>query len=214
MLSNFAALKFDSVTTSRGGRVGRSMRACAAMLRRALPQACVLCAASSGDALLCRPCADAMPRVAAACPRCALSSSSGAVCGACVAGPPPYASTVAAWRYAFPADRLLHAFKYGAHLALADPLALALVDAVGASVALLPDGIVAVPLSAARQRQRGFNHAQQIARRIASRLAIPMVAGLRRTRDSPPQATLARDARTRNVHRAFGCTTRLDGLAV
>jgi predicted amidophosphoribosyltransferase len=71
-----------------------------------------------------------------------------------------------------------------------------------------------VPLSGARQRQRGFNHAQQIARLVASRLAIPVLAALRRTRDSPPQATLARGARTRNVRGAFCCTARLDGLAV
>jgi ComF family protein len=131
-----------------------------------------------------------------------------------VTAPPPYASTIAAWHYAFPADRLLHAFKYGAQLALADPLAMTLADAVGDRGAALPDWIVAVPLTAARQRQRGFNHAQQIARRVASRLAIPLFDGLRRTRDSPPQATLARDARTRNLRGAFGCTMRLEGLAV
>ena len=213
MLSNFAALKFDSGTARWRGGIRRSVGACAAMLRRALPQACVLCAASSGDALLCPACANAMPRVGAACDRCALPSSSGATCGSCLAAPPPYLSTVAAWRYAFPADRLLHAFKYGAQLALADPLAVALVDEVGARGAPLPDWIVAVPLSGARQRQRGFNHAQQIARNVAARLAIPVLAGLRRTRDSPPQATLARSARTRNVRGAF-CTARLDGLAV
>lgn len=214
MLSNFAALKFDSGTTRRRGGIRRSADACAAMLRRALPQACVLCEASCGDALLCPECADAMPRVGAACARCALPSSGGATCGSCLAAPPPYASAVAAWRYAFPVDRLLHAFKYGAQLALAEPLAAALVDAIGARGAPLPDRIIAVPLSGARQRQRGFNHAQQIAQRVASRLAIPVLAGLRRTRDSPPQATLARGARTRNVRGAFCCTARLDGLAI
>lgn len=214
MLSNFAAPKFDSGTTRRQGGVRQAIDACAAILRRALPQACVLCAASCGDALLCLACADAMPRVGAACPRCALPSSGGTTCGACLAAPPPYASTVAPWRYAFPADRLLHAFKYGAQLALADPLAAALADAAGARGAALPDWIVAVPLSGARQRQRGFNHAQQLARCVASRLTIPVLAGLRRTRDSPPQATLARDERTGNVRGAFCCTTRLDGLAI
>src|SRR6476646_7430997 len=143
MLSNFAALKFDSGTTRRRGGVRQAVGACAAILRRALPQACVLCSASSGDALLCPGCADAMPRVGEACPRCALPSGGGATCAACLAAPPPYASTVAAWRYAFPADRLLHAFKYGAQLALADPLAAALVNAVGARGAALPDWIVA-----------------------------------------------------------------------
>jgi ComF family protein len=214
MLSNFAALKFDSVTPLARGGIVRAAGACAALLRRALPQACVLCTASSGDALLCTACSAAMPHVGAACPRCALPATGGATCGSCAIAPPPYATTVAAWHYAFPADRLLHAFKYGTHLALADPLAEALVEAVAARGALRPDRIAAVPLSRTRQRQRGFNHAQQIARRVGSRLAIPLLADIRRTRDSPPQASLARGARAHNVRDAFRCTARLDGLAV
>lgn len=214
MLSNFAALKFDSAMPRARRGIVRTTGACVALLRRALPQACVLCTASSGDALLCTACTAAMPRVGAACPRCALPSTDGATCVSCATGPPPYATTVAAWHYAFPADRLLHALKYGTQLALADPLAEALVEAVAARGARLPDRIAAVPLSRARQRQRGFNHAQQIARRVASRLAIPMLACIERTRDSPPQASLARGARARNVRDAFRCTARLDGLAV
>ena len=95
-------------------------RALATLLRAALPQACTLCVALSGDALVCDACAAGMPRVVAACPRCALPSPAGQVCGACLVAPPPQASTIAAWRYEFPADRLLQAFKYRAALALAE----------------------------------------------------------------------------------------------
>ena len=60
--------------------------------------------------------------------------------------------TIAAWRYAFPADRLLQAFKYGGRLALAEPLAIALADAVSPRGAPLPDRLFALPLAIERQR--------------------------------------------------------------
>jgi len=214
MLSNFGAPKFDSVTNTSSTRTQRAWRAGRAVLRRALPQACVLCTAHSGDALLCTSCRVDMPRAGNACPRCALPSVESVACGACLKQPPPYATTIAAWRYAFPADRLLQAFKYGAQLALCDTFARAVVDAVAMQHAVLPDRIAAVPLAAARQRQRGFNHAQEIARVVSSLTGLPLFTGLRRIRDSPPQAGLSRVARAQNVRRAFACAATIEGSTV
>src|SRR5438105_12956402 len=135
-------------------------------LQRALPQACVLCAAPSGNAVLCPACAQALPRTAAACRLCALPSN-GSICGECLARAPPFAGTVAAWTYAFPVDQLLQAFKYGGALALAEPLADALAAAVRGRGASDCDGPVALPLSRVRQRHRGFNQAPEAARRVA-----------------------------------------------
>src|SRR5207249_9305373 len=131
-----------------------------------------------------------MPRIEDACPQCALPSPQRAVCGACLAKPPDYAATLAAWRYGFPADRLLHSFKYGGRLALAEPFAIAVAEAAQARRMPMADCLIAMPLSARRQRERGFNHAHEIARRLSWRCGIPLVAGLTRTRDAPPQAGL------------------------
>jgi len=181
MLSNFAARKFDSATTGVLRRLRSVWPTSADFARRALPQTCMLCATASGNALMCAMCSADMPRNEVACPRCALpsagmkgaldadgKSTTGLMCGACLARPPPFALTIAAWRYGFPADRLLQAFKYGAALALADVFARAIVDAIVAQHAPLPDRIAAVPLAPARQRQRGFNQAQEIARVVSS----------------------------------------------
>ena len=192
----------------------RIAAACAHALRTALPQACSLCAGASGDALLCDACMHEMPRNVETCPRCASVSPRSAICGACLAGPPPQMATIAAWRYAFPADRLLHAFKYRGRLALAEPLADAIVAAVAARGTTVPDVLVAVPLAHARQRARGYNHAQEIARRVSSRLGVPLANGLRLVRDAPPQAGSSLAARARNVRGAFAVTMRHDGLAV
>jgi ComF family protein len=198
MLSNFRRAKFD---------IARAMQ-------RALPQACVLCATPSGNAIICSACAAQMPTIAGACPHCALACPDSLVCGACLARPPPLDAAVAAWRYAFPADRLLHAFKYGGRLALAEPLAHALASAVRARASALPDCLVAMPLSPRRQRERGFNHAHEIARRLSARLRVPQAGDVRRVRDTAPQAGLTLRERTRNVRDAFVAGATLAGRRV
>jgi len=134
---------------------------------------------------------------------CGLPFEAAVPCGACLARAPPVVATIAAWTYSFPVDRLLQAFKYGSALALAEPLAAELCAAVRSRPDARADAIVALPLARARQRQRGFNQAHEIARRIAVSLELPLIRGLARVRDSPPQATLAWTARARNVRDAF-----------
>jgi ComF family protein len=189
-------------------------RQCTRLLRLSLPQCCALCTAASGDALLCAACIADMPRTPDACPTCATPTAGGLRCGTCLATPPPQSATVAAWRYSFPVDHLLHAFKYRHHLALADPFSDAIVAAVIARGEPLPDCIVALPLAKARQRARGFNQSQEIARRIAAELGLRCASVLRRVRDTPPQAGLKLDARTRNVRGAFEADASIAGQRV
>jgi ComF family protein len=181
--------------------------------RLLLPARCALCSGASASRLLCDACLRAMPVERDACPRCGLATQAGGVCGRCLGAPPSYAAAVAAWRYAFPADHLLQALKYGGQLALAEPLGDALADAVLARGAMA-SAIVALPLSRQRQRARGFNHANEIAKRVARRLPVPLVRGLVRTRDAPPQAGLPLRERARNVRDAFAASRRFDGMHV
>ena len=142
---------------------------------------------------------------------CALPTLESAVCGACLAHPPPFSATVAAWLYAFPVDQLMQAFKYGGQLALAEPLSGALVATVRRLGVLPPDAIVALPLAPSRQRQRGFNQAHEIARRVARSLRIPLVRGLMRVRDAAPQAGLSLEERARNMKNAFVANSAIAG---
>lgn len=223
-LSNGSASEFDSgrfrdapplaaITAS----VVRGLH-CAA--RGALPQSCVLCAAAAGGALICGACERGLPRQRAACPRCALPSPDGAICMACVRAPPPFDAALAAWIYAWPIDRLLQQLKYGGRLALAEPFAHALARACreargsGASQPAWPDMLVAIPLAPARQRSRGFNQAQEIARRLAAELGLPIAHGLERVRDAPPQATQGLRSRHGSVKGAFIAQRCLAGVSV
>jgi ComF family protein len=214
-LSNRSASAFDSVPAGRRRRRLQSVVSTALSLaRRALPQRCELCAACAGDALLCAACAAALPRLCGPCARCALPSDNGLLCGACLAAPPPFDATIAAFVYAFPVDRMLQRLKYGGRLALADWAAAALARSVAAALAKRPSTawpqvIVALPLAASRQRERGFNQADAIAVRLASRLGIPLAPILSRVGSAPPQAALTWPERARNVRGAFRVATDL-----
>ena len=187
LLSNFSRATFDNYGLLR------------AIARHALPQHCALCAAACGDTLVCAGCDDGLPRIAEACPLCALPASGRAVCGTCLVKPPAFDATHAAFVYAYPIDRLIHSLKYGGRLAYAAFFAGALAARIGSNAEVL----VPLPLSASRQRKRGFNQAQEIARHLARIAGVPVAAGLTRIRDTPAQAGLPWRHRAKNVAGAF-----------
>jgi ComF family protein len=211
-LSNLSAKPFDNASVPRLRAARFVTHRLAALARLALPQRCELCIAPAGGALLCADCERALPRVADPCPRCALPSVRGAVCGACVGRPPPYAATIAAFAYAFPADRLLQRIKYEGRLALADWAGGALAAAVVAGLAGRrqsdrPDRIVALPLAPSRQRERGFNQAREIAVQVARGTGLPLAAPLQRIKAGTPQTRLPWARRGGNVHGAFAVSS-------
>jgi len=173
------------------------------LARSVLGQDCVLCAAASGERLLCAACAADLPQVAEACPQCAGPSPGGAVCGACATHPPPFDATLAPWRYEFPVDRLVLALKFGRRLALAELFGAALAErAAGRRV----DALVPMPLGCARLAERGFNQALEIARHLARSTGVALAPGLaQRVRDTAPQTGLPHDERAANVRGAFEC---------
>jgi ComF family protein len=188
-------------------------------LRRALPQHCELCTAPTPGGLVCDACAADLPRIADPCPTCGLPGVSGAICGECIADPPPFDATLAALVYAFPVDRLIQRIKYGGSLALARWAGDTLAAAVDGKPRMndpcnRPQAIVALPLSAARQRERGFNQAGVIAARVAAVTGLPVVAPLERIAGGVPQAALPWAARRANVRGAFAATRAVEGASV
>ena len=181
----------------------------------ALPQRCALCACACGEACLCDACLDAIATRPQACPRCALPSPAGVACGRCLVHPPAWDAAVAAGLYAFPLDRLVQRLKYGADLPMASALGGQLADAVaGAGAPSRVDAIVPMPLAAARQRQRGFNQAREIARAVARATGLPLEGGLERSRHAAPQAALPWRERVRNVRGAFATSRSFTGRRI
>lgn len=166
--------------------------------------ACLLCGATSRTPV-CAGCQADLPwHTASQCPVCATPTPQGQICGACLKRPPGFDRTVAALIYRFPLDRLIPALKYHGRLAVAPALASCLATALAS--ATRPDAILPMPLHPARLRERGYNHATEIARGLAGALRIRLdIDSCQRVRDTPPQQTLKLDARRRNVRGAFVC---------
>ncbi len=161
-----------------------------------------------------RVCADCVQRFAPVVPRCtgcALQVPAGVTrCGACLADPLPFERSVAAVDYAYPWDSLITHFKFHGALDLAPALAHRLADAVSRSDAQpQPPLLLPVPLSDARLRERGYNQAWELARRVAHRLRCPADARLLlRVRDTPHQLAFPPAERAGNVRAAFAVEPR------
>jgi len=168
--------------------------------RPAWPGTCAVCR-SWCRGRLCAPCASRFAQPRSRCAGCALPVTAGALrCGACLREPPPFDAAVAAVDYDYPWDGLLARLKFDAALDLAPAIASRLRDAVEAAGEAPPDLVLPVPLSSPRLRERGFNQAWEIARRLPWRARADV---LLRVKDTPHQIALPRAQRVANVRDAF-----------
>jgi ComF family protein len=183
-------------------------------LRRLLGESCLGCGERPAKSGLCAGCRAALPRLPeSVCAVCAEPVFGADRCGACVTHPPAFVRTVAARVYTFPLDAWIRALKYRGHLPAARALAGLLADAL--RFAALPDLLIPMPLSPARQRERGFNQALEIARQLPPHLAGPLdTRVLLRARDTEAQAALSIEDRRRNVKGAFRAVRTLSGARV
>lgn len=173
------------------------------------PPVCVLCGDRGQRGLdLCAECDAELPRIGACCPACALplpETAAGSICGACLRRRSAVHATSIPFRYAYPIDHLIHAFKYGAQAQYGRVLGLLLARHLCAEERRVwPELVLPMPLAPRRYRERGFNQATELASCLSH------IEGLRvrtdvaeRARETLEQASLDRKARRRNVRRAF-----------
>lgn len=133
------------------------------------------------------------------------------VCGACLQGDHDIEQTVAAVRYDFPWDGLISRFKFRNGTDLAGPLARLLADAAQRQQAAQgmprPDLLIPAPLTPERLRERGYNQAWELARRVSRQSGIATAPSLlARVLGGPHQADLPRARRLRQVEGAYAPT--------
>ena len=179
-----------------------------------LPSVCAVCH-GWGTQRVCAECVQRFDPALPRCARCALQVPAGAaICGTCLVDPPPFAHSLAAVDYAHPWDGLITHFKFHGALDLAPALAQRLVDAFRRGGAARPALLLPLPLSPARLRERGYNQAWELARRLGDSLRCPTDARLLlRVKDTPHQLALPPEQRAGNVRGAFALEPRrLDEL--
>lgn len=132
------------------------------------------------------------------------------LCDQCQLHPPAFSQVVSPFCYSFPLDSLIPAFKYQHKLTYGRLMARLLLQAVEHHYQerqqALPDLIIPLPLHRARQAQRGYNQALELARPIARQLAVPLDRrNLIRQRATTSQQGLDAQQRRRNLDDAFIC---------
>ena len=129
---------------------------------------------------------------------------------------PPYvrAARSVCWATKGSGQRVLHALKYEGWPRVADGAAarMARLD-WPADVLEERSALVPVPLAASRQRQRGYNQSECLARALAPLWQVPVRTDvLIRARGTQTQTRLTPEERVRNVHGAFAATAAANGL--
>ena len=137
-----------------------------------------------------------------------LQSDAPASCGECGASAPPFVRAVAYGSYDGGLRDLIHLLKYGRVRPAARVLGRMLSEVIqrfGDEV--VPAVVVPVPLHGAKQRQRGFNQAEEIARAALKCMnsgKVRLAAGvLKRARATESQTGLSDHQRRQNVRGAF-----------
>jgi len=130
-------------------------------------------------------------------------------CGDCIARPPAWHKLIALCQYEYPVSRLIQGIKYNgkfANIRLLSQLFIAELQKRNpdGNKNTLPECILPVPLHPARQKQRGFNQAIELARPIAREFGLSLnITHCIRALDTPSQSSLEHDQRLYNLHDAF-----------
>ncbi len=174
-----------------------------------LPIVCCACGRALDEAergIVCGRClARLAPLPEPCCPRCGHPGLR-AVCRWCELLP-PYVRAVrsACWVHRGSGLALIHALKYGGWRAAAPALAERMarldwpLDVVAERAALVP-----VPLAPERERERGYNQSERLARALAPRWGVPVWTHvLQRARATSTQTRLTPEQRLMNVSGAF-----------
>jgi len=170
---------------------------------------CVNCLALASRASICEDCYNDLPWIGDACYQCGLPLPYEADhCGECLSAPPSFSHSEIPLLYTYPANRMLHRYKYHRRLAygraLLQPLLAVLRTHLSVFPGHRPDLLIPCPMHRSRERQRGFNHADDLAERLSVELTIPWSnRALRRIRATEAQVGLDRRRRTKNLRSAF-----------
>lgn len=182
------------------------------------PRVCAHCRedlSADADTPLCLACRLKLtPSEPPYCLRCAEPVRRGSHCARCERRVFACSPVRAAFAYRDAAVSLVHSFKYGGRRSAARAAGDWMASAWSRYPELgVPDALVPMPLHPRRRRQRGYNQALLIAQAMSERLGIPVLEALVRERETPPQWSLGRAERAKNVAGAFSAvaTHRFEG---
>jgi len=173
------------------------------LYRKVFPIPCLLCGLPAYQLGLCQACIAELPLVNDACIRCATPLKNAQICGQCLKLPPFQDRSFSLYRYEGSVRRCITAFKYNKQLQLG-PLFAQQMSKLLLTRSHLPECLIPIPLHPKRLRQRGYNQAAEVAKKLASTLNVAYRPELiRRVRLTQSQSDLPFKQRKNNMRNVF-----------
>ncbi len=177
-------------------------RAYQAVLDTLFPPRCVICnAAGAWFCAIC--CQSIIPLTQPWCPRCLIATPDGNLCEHCRDADVVLTELSAVGVHDGVLRAAILAYKYGNRQPLARPLGQLIVEAIDPN-RLIATLVMPVPSHPRRVAQRGYDHADLLASRVAAGLNLPYDnSRLARVRFTQPQVRMTAQERHANVADAF-----------
>ncbi|MCM1184243.1 MAG: ComF family protein [Roseburia sp.] len=173
------------------------------------PRRCPVCddIVPVGEGMVCRLCAGRIQYIGEPrCRRCGkrLREETEVFCGDCARRPHAFEAGLALYDYRS-MQKSIYRFKYAGRCEYAAFYAADIYRHFRREIAAIAaDAIIPVPLHRSRQRARGYNQAELVARELAVLTGIPMYPNLvKRVRKTVPQKELDAAGRQNNLKKAF-----------
>lgn len=190
-----------------------------------LPRTCFCCGADlKTKSLLCEDCLKKVePVKGMLCRRCGVMLKSGGKycynCRGSKASKYKCSFIRSALQFNEPTRALVHAFKYEKYLNIAPYFAELMYRVYRKNPEYREAAfLVPVPIYKSRQRKRGFNQSEVLAKELSKICSIPVLNALVRTKNTESQTKLTREERKQNILDAFalvkGMGTQIDKQAI
>jgi ComF family protein len=169
------------------------------------PRRCVECG-KLGD-FLCDSCRQKLPRLLRPfCQQCGKPESSGGLCAACWGRQTDIDGIRSVFRFEGAVRHAIYGLKYHNLKAISGCLSVLMANYLQDDP-MQAEVLIPVPLHPRRLRERGYNQASLLAKKLGKLIALPILDGsLCRLKDSLPQARTATvEERRINVEKAFAC---------
>ena len=179
------------------------------------PLNCVVCGREGQFLCVSGRCEAALPKLEKPyCSTCA-KPESGALCDWCAVTPTAIDGISAPYIMTGAVQDMVYGLKYRNIRAAAPQMGLLLAVYLK-SRAIPADVLIPVPLHKRRQRERGYNQSELLAREVSKGVCIPLeTLTLLRTENTPPQVSMSGiEERRRNIEGAFECAMDMAGRNV